>query len=142
MGSSSELGVKALLAIGATVLAVIGVAGIAAFFAARDEATVPQHSDGPGTPRPVNARPEVKPGNVVLRYSDERLTRELRTLAGEVAGEPTPALVAAGQAVLVQREPNLTVPVTALSASHSLQARDPRDRTLRSFVEYWLGRAP
>lgn len=140
MGSSSQIGAKAFLAIGAVVLAVIGVALVAAFFAARDEATVPQPTGGPGVPRAADARPEVKPGNVVLTYSDERLTSELRALAARMAGEPSPALVAAGQAVLVRREPNLQVPVTALTATRRLQAGGPRDPALRSFIEYWLGR--
>ena len=142
MGSSSEMGAKAFLAIGAVVVAVLGVAGLAAFFASRDDATVPQERDGPGAAREANARPQVKPGNVVLLYSDERLTSDLRRLAADVAGEPSPALEAAGQAVLVQRRPNLPVPVTALTASRRLQATAPQDRALRSFVEYWLGRAP
>lgn len=142
MGSSSQMGAKAFLAIGAAVFAVICVAALAAFFASRDEATVPQgQADGPGVPRGANTDPAVMPGNVVLRYSDERLTRDLRALAARLAGEPSPALVAAGQAVLVQREPNLRVPVTALTATRRLQADGPRDPALRSFVEYWLGRA-
>ena len=100
-----------------------------------------QQVDGPGVARGANADPGVKPGNVVLRYSDERLTRDLQVLAARIAGEPSPALVAAGQAVLVQREPNLRVPVVALTATRRLQAGGPRDPALRSFVEYWLGRA-
>lgn len=135
------MGAKAFRAIGAAVFAVICVAALAAFFASRDDATVPQQAGGPGVPRAANAQPEVKPGNVVLRYSDERLTRDLRALAARIAGEPTPALEAAGQAVLVQRAPNLRVAVTALTASRRLQASGPRDPALRSFVEYWLGRA-
>ena len=141
MGSSSEMGAKAFLAITAVVVAVLGVAGIAAFFASRDDATVPQESDGPGVARVTNVRPQVKPGNVVLLYSDERLTSDLRGLAADIAGEPSPTLEAAGQAVLVQRQPNLSVPVTALTATRRLQATGPQDPTLRAFAEYWLGRA-
>ena len=139
MGTSSQMGAKAFLAIAAAVLAVIGVAAIAAIFAARDDATVPQQ-EGPGDARPPGARPAVKPGNVVLLYSDERLTRELRALAARIAGDPTPALVAAGQAVLPERRPNLAAPVTAITASRMLEAAGARDPRLRSFIEYWLGR--
>ena len=142
MGSSSEMGAAAFVAIGAAVVAVLCVAGLAAFFASRDDATVPQKADGPGVERATNARPRVEPGNVVLLYSDERLTSDLRALARRLAGEPSPALEAAGQAVVVQRRPNLTVPVTALTAGRRLQTTGPRDPALRSFVEYWLGRAP
>ncbi|HEV2787513.1 MAG TPA: hypothetical protein VGV67_14035, partial [Solirubrobacteraceae bacterium] len=125
----------------AVVAAVLCVAGLAAFFASRDDATVPQETDGPGVAREANAQPRVDPGNVVLLYSDERLTSDLRALAARIAGDPSPALEAAGQAVLVQRRPNLTVPVTALTATRRLQATGPRDPALRSFAEYWLGRA-
>jgi hypothetical protein len=139
---SSEIGAKAFLAIAATAVAVIGVAALAAFFVSRDDATVPQDDGGPGVARDANARPQVKPGNVVLLYSDERLTSDLRALAARIAGEPSAALRAAGQAVLVERRPNLTVPVTAVTATRRLRAAGPGDPALESFVEYWLGRGP
>ena len=139
---SPEMGTKAFLAIAALVLSVIGVASLAAIFAARDDATVEQSDGGPGDPRPAGARPTVRPGNVVLLYSDERLTRDLRALAARSAGELDPALAAAGQAVLVQRRPNLDAPVTAVTTSRMIEARGPGDPGLRRFIEYWLGRAP
>lgn len=138
---SSDMGSKAVLAIAAVVLTVIGLAGLAAFFASRDEATVPQEGEGPGLERPANVQPQVKAGNVVLLHSDERLTSDLRALAARLAGEPSPALEAAGQAVIVQRRPNLRVPVTAVTATRRLEAQGPRDPALKSFIEYWLGRA-
>jgi len=138
---SSEMGAKAFLAIAAAAVAVIGVAALAAFFVSRDDATVPQDDGGPGVARD-NARPQVNPGNVVLLYSDERLTSDLRAFAARIAGEPSAALQAAGQAVLVQRRPNLTVPVTAVTATRRLEAAGPGDPALESFVEYWLGRGP
>lgn len=141
MGSSA-MGSKAALAIAAVVLTVIGLAGLTAFFASRDEATVPHEGEGPGLERPANAQPHVKAGNVVLLHSDERLTSDLRALAARLAGEPSPALEAAGQAVVVQRRPNLRVPVTAVTATRRLEAQGPRDPALKSFIEYWLGRAP
>ncbi|CAN5132010.1 hypothetical protein BH20ACT16_BH20ACT16_16630 [soil metagenome] len=139
MGSSG-MGAKAFLAIATVVVAVIGVAALAAFFAARDDSTIPQQGDGPGVQRAPGAQPAVKPGNVMLLYSDERLTSGLRALAARTAGEPSPALEAAGQAVLVQRRPSLTVPVTAVTASHTLTADGPDDPQLAAFIEYWLGR--
>ncbi|MFP5365049.1 MAG: hypothetical protein ACLGI5_20245 [Thermoleophilia bacterium] len=138
----SELGAKALLAIAATVVGVIGVAGIAAFFAARDDPTVPQQREGPGVARSPGSQPAVKPGNILLLYSDERLTSDLRAFARRSAGAPSPALQAAGQAVLLERRPNLTAPVTAVTASRMLEASGPDDPRLEAFVEYWLGRAP
>jgi hypothetical protein len=139
---SPQIGAKALLAIAATVLAVVGVAALAAFFVSRDDATVPQDADAPGTERASGAQPAVKPGNVVLLYSDERLTSDLRALAARTAGAPSAALEAAGQAVLVQRRPNRTVPVTAVTATHELAAVAARDPKLAAFIEYWLGRRP
>jgi hypothetical protein len=138
---SSQMGAKAFLAIVAAAAAVVGVAALAAFFISRDDATVPQGDSGPGVVRATNAEPQVKPGNVVLLYSDERLTSGLRGLARRIAGEPSAALQAAGQAVLVQRRPNLAVPVTAVTAARRLQASGPSDPALESFVEYWLGKA-
>jgi hypothetical protein len=134
---------KALAALATVVLAVLLVAGAAAFFVSRDDATVPRATEsgsGPGEPRPENAEPKVRPGNVVLLHSDERLTLDLRRLAERVAGPPDPALTAAGQAVLVQHRPNLDVPVTAVAVTRMLEASGPRDQALETFVEYWLGR--
>ena len=89
----------------------------------------------------ANTDPKVAPGNVVLLFSDERLTRELRELAERTAGPPDPALVAAGQAVVVERRPNLKVPVTAVTATRRLEAAGPSDPKLEGFIEHWLGRA-
>jgi hypothetical protein len=132
---------KALLTFGTIVLTVLLVAGAAAFFVSRDDATVPRTTrSGPGVARPADAEPKVRPGNVVLLHSDERLTLDLRRLAERIAGPPDPALTAAGQAVLVQQRPNLDVPVTAVTATRMLEASGPQDPALRAFVEYWLGR--
>ena len=134
------MGPKLLPALGAAVLAVIGVAALAAFFVSRDDATVPQDEEEPGVERVSNSGPRVEPGNVVLLYSDERLTSDLRALARRAAGEPSAALAAAGQAVLLERRPNLRVPVTAVTAERRLEAAAPGDAKLRSFIEYWLGK--
>ncbi len=132
---------RALYVVGTIVLTVLLVAGAAAFFVSRDDATVPRATQsGPGEPRPAGAEPTVRPGNVVLLHSDERLTLELRELAERIAGPPGAALEAAGQAVLVQQRPNLDAPVTAVTAKRTLEAAGPDDPALESFVEYWLGR--
>jgi hypothetical protein len=128
----------------ATIVATIVLVGaVAVFFASRDDSTVPPGaSAGPGVARAgaVATEPKVKPGNVVLLHSDERLTGALRDLAGRIAGPSDPALVAAGQAVIEQHRPNLEVPVTAVTATRMLEASGPRDPALARFVEYWLGR--
>jgi hypothetical protein len=139
---SSQMGAKAFLAIAAALVAVIGVAALAAFFVSRDDATVPQPRTGPGVERRPGSPPAVKPGNVALLYSDERLTRDLRALAARIAGEPSAALQAAGQAVLLRRRPNLAVPVIAVTARRELEAAGADDPRLESFIEYWLGRTP
>jgi len=132
---------KALAALATVVLTVLLVAGAAAFFVSRDDATVPGDTQsGPGEPRPAGAQPAVRAGNVVLLHSDERLTLELRRLAERSAGPPDAALTAAGQAVVVQRQPNLEVPVTAVTATRMLEANGPDDAALEAFIEYWLGR--
>lgn len=135
---------KALVALGTVLLTVLLVAGAAAFFISRDDATVPRSAQsGPGEARPADgalAQPAVRPGNVVLLHSDERLTLELRRLAERIAGPPDPALAEAGQAVLVQRRPNLGVAITAVTATRMLEAGGADDPALEEFVEFWLGR--
>jgi hypothetical protein len=128
-------------AIGVLILAAAGVAGVVAFLNARDDATV-QRSAGPGSKRVAGAQPVVAPGNVVLLYSDERLTAALRRLALDIGGPASPAVEAAGQAVIVQRQPGLRVPVVALTADRRLDAVGTDDPLLRPFAEYWLGRRP
>jgi len=132
---------RALYVVGTIVLTVLLVGGAAAFFVSRDEPTVPRLVDsGPGVARPAGAEPAVRPGNIVLLHSDERLTSQLRELAESKAGPPDDALAAVGQAVLVQQRPNLDVPVTAVTAKRVLEASGPDDPALEAFIEYWLGR--
>jgi hypothetical protein len=132
---------RVLVVAAAVVVAIAGVFGVAALLASRDASTVTRDS-GPGAQRPAGARPQVAPGNVVLLYSDERLTRRLRALATDIGGPPDPALVAAGQAVIVRHQVNLRVPVVALTATRRLDAASPEDPALRAFTEYWLGKDP
>jgi len=132
---------KAAGVVATILLTVLLVAAAAAFFVSRDDATVPRTTEsGPGVARPAGAAPKVRPGNVVLLHSDERLTLALRRLAENIAGPPDPAVTQAGQAVLVQQRPNLQAPVTAVTATRMLEASGPDDPALRAFVEYWLGR--
>ena len=78
----------------------------------------------------------------MLLYSDERLTSDLRALAADTGGPPDKALVAAGQAVVVQHRVNQRGPVIAVTATRRLDAAAPAARALRAFIEYWLGRDP
>jgi hypothetical protein len=133
------MGRRAVQALVVVAAAAIGIAVLVMVFAARDDATV-SPSSGPGVARPAEATPLVSGGNVALLYSDERLTRRLRELAVDLAGPADASLVAAGQAVIVRRRPNLRVPVVAVSATRRLDASGPDDPALRGFIEYWLGR--
>jgi hypothetical protein len=63
----------------------------------------------------------------------------LRSLASSVAAPFTPALAAAGQAVILARRPGVSR-LIGLAWTHSLRVADVRDRLLRPFIEYWLGR--
>ena len=131
---------RVAVALGVLLVAVAGVAAVVAILNARDDSTIGGSEAGPGIRRAAGARPVVAPGNVVLLYSDERLTSALRKLAVDTGGPATPALRAAGQAVIVERQPGLRVPVAALTNERRLDADGADDPRLREFVEHWLGR--
>ena len=132
---------RVAVAIAVLVVVAAGAFAVIALLDARDDATV-DGSAGPGVARVEGARPAVAPGNVVLLYSDERLTSALRDLALDTGGPATPALVRAGQAVVLERRPNLTVAVTAVTTTLMQAASGVGDPALERFVEYWLGRHP
>jgi hypothetical protein len=79
-------------------------------------------------------------GDVVVLYGTRTPPRDLRVLATSVAAPFSPALAAAGQAVILARRPGtpglLGVAWTRLVHVHS--AADPQ---LRSFILFSLGRA-
>jgi hypothetical protein len=130
---------RAAVALGIVVLAVAGAIVVMLVLNARDDASV-EPAAGPGAARVAGARPVVGRGNVVLLYSDERETAALRALARDIGGPATPQLAAAGQAVLVVRQPGLRVPVVGLTTDRRIDVRGPGDPRLRAFAEYWLGR--
>jgi Protein of unknown function (DUF3105) len=78
-------------------------------------------------------------GNVVLAYGSAAPPPALRSLAREISGPFDPALVQAGQAVILDRRPG-TNGVVALAWRHLLRTRSPSDPELRRFAEFWLGR--
>jgi hypothetical protein len=138
---------------GAIVLAVVvalgGAIGLLALLAARDSAPVrrpPAAGLGErvpgGTPAGTSSalRRDLARGDVVFLYGSPRPPAGLRALAEGVQGGPAdPALVAAGQAVLLARQPG-AAGVVALAWSRRLQARSAADPELRRFAEAWLGR--
>ena len=78
-------------------------------------------------------------GNVVLVYGTRTTPRALRLLAADVAGPFDPALVRAGQAVVLARRPG-TRGVIALAWTRLLRVPGTGDPRLRAFAEAWLGR--
>ncbi len=74
-------------------------------------------------------------GNVVIVYGGARPPAGLQRLAGPF----TPALAAAGDAVILARSPGRT-PLTALSWTRMLKASGARDPLLAQFIQEWLGR--
>ncbi|HEV2818994.1 MAG TPA: hypothetical protein VGW11_00655 [Solirubrobacteraceae bacterium] len=121
------------------VLCLAAVVGVLAFFNARDESTVAQQPQGPGEELPPLADELETPGNVLLRASDGADLPELRALGEEIAGKPTEALRATGQAVIVEQDLSADG-IEAIAASRSLTVEEPDDPELEEFVSFWLGK--
>lgn len=78
-------------------------------------------------------------GDVVIMYGGSTPPSALVSVAS-AAGPPfTPALAAAGQAVILARRPG-TVGFVALAWAHMLRVARPDDPLLREFATFWLGR--
>ena len=119
----------------------IGVLAALSFFNARDDSTT-STPPGPGVVVPAQggaAGQRLRAGNVELRYGDIAQRARARSLADELAGAPSPALEATGQAVLIVPERGLHG-VRVVAWRHELTAQDAQDPRVRAFVEYWLGR--
>jgi hypothetical protein len=78
-------------------------------------------------------------GNVVIVYGTAAPPPELGTLAARVAAPFTPALAAAGQAVILARRPG-THALIGLAWTRAIHVTSPQDPRLRGFAELWLGR--
>jgi Protein of unknown function (DUF3105) len=78
-------------------------------------------------------------GDVVVMYGEPNPPPGLDTLARKLAGPFTPALAAAGQAVILARRPG-TVGVRGLAWTRMVQMSAPDDPLLGQFVQFWLGR--
>ena len=127
------------------VVAVVAIGGLAlsSVVSSRDSASL-DTAGGPGEPRQkaaedLGAQADVGvPGNVVLVYAAPADEPALRALAEDIGGPASPELEAAGQAVLVRRDP-AAGGIVAVSSSHALRAASTGDPQLRAFVEAWLG---
>jgi hypothetical protein len=78
-------------------------------------------------------------GNVVVLYGTRRAPAGLGALARSLAGPFTPALAAAGLAVIGARRPG-TQGLVALAWRRMLRVSAPDDSALRAFIQEWLGR--
>lgn len=78
-------------------------------------------------------------GNVVFMYGSRKPPPGLRSLALRLASPFTPALAAAGQAVILARRPG-TIGVDGLAWAHAVSVREPSDPRLGEFAQFWLGR--
>ncbi|MEA2283802.1 MAG: hypothetical protein QOK21_4409 [Solirubrobacteraceae bacterium] len=78
-------------------------------------------------------------GDVVLTYPGRRPDPALVRVQRRVAGRFSPALAAAGQAIILTRSP-ASGPATALAWRRRLRASGPSDPALERFADAWLGR--
>jgi hypothetical protein len=78
-------------------------------------------------------------GDVVIVYGTPNPPPGLLAVARTLAPRFSPALAAAGQAVILAHRPGARG-LRALAWAHLLNARDPADPRLRQFAEFWLGR--
>ncbi len=77
-------------------------------------------------------------GNVLVLYGTVHPPPGLRTLLRPLTAPFTPALAAAGQAVILGRRAHLQG-VVALAWTHMLRQPQPDGATLKRFVDRWLG---
>jgi hypothetical protein len=78
-------------------------------------------------------------GDIVIAYGTSRPPAGLEALAQDVAGGFTPALAAAGQAVILDARPG-TRGLIGLAWTRMLRVGSAADPRLRAFAGQWLGR--
>jgi hypothetical protein len=78
-------------------------------------------------------------GNVVIMYGTSAPPPGLQALADQVASPFTPALAAAGQAVILAQRPD-TPGLVALAWTRMLRVQSVSDPQLRAFAGQYLGR--
>jgi hypothetical protein len=105
-------------------------------------------TSGPHVPQPVlrddaqlnddQLLQALEVGNVVLMYGGRTPPAGLEQLARSVSYAFTPAVAAAGQAVILARRPG-TTGVIGLAWAHMISVAGPSDPALRQFAAFWLG---
>ncbi len=78
-------------------------------------------------------------GDVVILYDAPRPPAPLGALAAALAPPFSPALAAAGGAVILAPRAGVGG-IVAVAWRHLLRVADPRDPALGQFVDFWLGR--
>jgi hypothetical protein len=123
-------------------VAVAGVVGLIAFFNSRDSSTTSGSGSAaaPGVAAPAAGGALLRSGNIVLTYSDASFTPKLRALAASVGAPDSPGLRAAGQAVVLRRDPKVGG-IVARAFKHTITVASPADGRLQDFIESWLGPA-
>ena len=129
---------RGLLIGAAALLTVAAILGVLAFFNARDDSTIGENQEAPGQASDALTGDTLARGNVVLRYGDPGQRAALEALARDIAGADDPALVEAGQAIVVERGTGGRIVASAYK--RTLTVDSPEDPKLREFVQYWLGR--
>jgi hypothetical protein len=131
---------RALGTIAVLAVAVAGVIALIAFFNGRDSSTTGGAATAPSPG--VVARPGggavLRGGNIVLSYADAAVAPALRRLASALGAPDTPELRAAGQAVVLRRDPR-AAGIVARAYRHTLTVSSPADGRLQDFIESWLG---
>ena len=128
---------RAAIALLAAAAGVVAVVGAIAFFSSRDE--------GPTDRRPAPGAVDrgadgalLRAGNVELVYGAAADAARLATLVDALGAADSRALRAAGQAVILRRDPG-RLGVLARAWHHRLEVRSAADSRLQDFVETWLG---
>jgi hypothetical protein len=116
------------------------VVALIAYFNAHDSPTTSGSDAGPGQADAGATSAQLRAGNVILEYSNPADLAALRAIARAEAGtdSPDPSLVAAGQAVIVDRASNGSG-VTARAYRRTLHASSGKDPAVEDFVSAYLG---
>ena len=142
---------RTLVLIASLALSLLLIGLLSGFFAARDRSAVSSTAAAPGQPftQLGSVLPDARPrprllrdlaaGDVAIAYGTRSPPPGLLQLAGSLAGRPTPALVQAGQAVLLRRVPGV-VGLVGLAWRRVIRVGSVHDPGLSRFARYWLGR--
>jgi hypothetical protein len=105
-------------------------------------------TSGPHVPRPLKRDgvrltndqllSALELGDVVILYPTRALEPPLRRFADQLAGPFSAPLAAAGQAIVLDRDPRRGG-ITALAWRHLLRVSGAGDPALRDFANFWLG---